>query len=470
MEVIKMASIVSRGKGKYAVVYYEGEGESRHQVWKSGLSMKQAEKLKEKKNLEEKKRKAETKQKQQQDDSVTDATVEEFLDDFVKSYGTKHWGISYYCSNLALFNNYVYPYFGHHKMAGVTTKMVDDYYNFLLTECEPVANTGKPKREKVTASQINEIHKVLRTAFNQARRWKLIKENPFLDADVPEHKSKERPAFSPNEFEKVLVYTDVPDDYDRYVIHVALCIQYYCTTRGGEVGALQWPDYNRSEKTLHIYKAIGRVKKEHMHLPKLKIYYTFPVLNANASTFVVLKSPKTEATERYSRLNNLMMKKLDQLQDLQKDMIDNIFGDCYPDSQLIICQANGRPFMPEQLNRKFKEIIFEMREAGFHFKSVPENLLDEVVFHSVHAASATKKLAVSGGNIKAVMTAGGWAEPDMVIRYSKTYQEEQSNIVQKMEEDYLKEDSEAVTPDKQVLLQFIAEHPELINELLSAKG
>ena len=68
------------------------------------------------------------------------------------------------------------------------------------------------------------------------------------------------------------------------------------------------------------------------------------------------------------------------------------------------------------------------------------------------------------------MTAGGWAEPDMVIRYSKTYQEEQSNIVQKMEEDYLKEDSEAVTPDKQVLLQFIAEHPELINELLSAKG
>ena len=32
-----MASIVKRGK-KYAVVYYEGEGKSRHQVWESGLS------------------------------------------------------------------------------------------------------------------------------------------------------------------------------------------------------------------------------------------------------------------------------------------------------------------------------------------------------------------------------------------------------------------------------------------------
>ena len=32
-----MASIVKRGK-TYSVVYYEGEGSNRHQVWESGLS------------------------------------------------------------------------------------------------------------------------------------------------------------------------------------------------------------------------------------------------------------------------------------------------------------------------------------------------------------------------------------------------------------------------------------------------
>lgn len=32
-----MASIVKRGK-TYSVVYYEGEGKNRHQVWESGLS------------------------------------------------------------------------------------------------------------------------------------------------------------------------------------------------------------------------------------------------------------------------------------------------------------------------------------------------------------------------------------------------------------------------------------------------
>lgn len=37
MEVLKMASIVKRGK-TYSIVYYEGEGKDRHQVWESGLS------------------------------------------------------------------------------------------------------------------------------------------------------------------------------------------------------------------------------------------------------------------------------------------------------------------------------------------------------------------------------------------------------------------------------------------------
>lgn len=47
--------------------------------------------------------------------------------------------------------------------------------------------------------------------------------------------------------------------------------------------------------------------------------------------------------------------------------------------------------MPEQLNRKFKALIAEMRMGRYKFASVPENLLNKVVFHSVHAASATKK-------------------------------------------------------------------------------
>lgn len=473
-----MASIQQRN-GKYAVIYYEGD--DRHPVMKSGLTASQAEKLKAKKNAEEKKwreqkRKERQKAKSERStvannnagDNPTDATLEEFMEEFIEKYGTKHWGDSYFTSCRSRMINYVYPHFGQHKIVDITTQMIDDYYDFLIKQCPLVANRGNQKGGRVTPALVRDIHKVLRTAFNQARRWKNIKQNPFLDADIPDHKAKERPAFAPEEFEHILEYTDDPSDYERYTIHVALCIQYYCTTRGGEVGGLQWPDYNPKEKTLHIYKALDRVEKENLDLPKLRIYYTFPIMNPYNKTVVVLKAPKTEATERFSRLNNLMMEKLDRLKKMQQELVDTIFGDDYQDNQLIICQPNGRPIMPEQLNRKFKDIIVEMRENGHKFTSVPEKQLENVVFHSVRAASATKKMQVSNGNIKAVMRAGGWAEPDMVIRYSKAYDDDQEDIVKQMEDDYLKSGNAAPSQDTEELLRIIQDNPELLAKLLAA--
>ena len=473
-----MASIQPRN-GKYSVTYYEGD--DRRPVMKSGLSYSQAKKLKDRKDAEEQKwreRKKKERQKAKAEEAkaisnnagenATDATLEEFMEDFIEKYGTKHWGDSYFTSSKSRMTNYVYPHIGQHKIVDITTQMIDDYYDFLIKKCVPVANMGGKKSKHVSPALVHDIHKVLRTAFNQAKRWKYIRQNPFLDADVPEHKCKERPAFAPDEFEKILDYTDDDSDYERFTIHVALCIQYYCTTRGGEVGGLQWPDYNPKEKTLHIYKALDRVAKKNLDLPKLKIYYTFPILNPYNKTVVVLKAPKTEATERFGKLNNLMIEKLDRLKAMQRDLIETIFGDAYQDNQLIICQPNGRPIMPEQLNRKFKEIIIEMRENGHTFTSVPEKLLDEVVFHSVRAASATKKMKVSNGNIKAMMRAGGWAEPDMVIRYSKAYDEDQVDIVNQMEEDYRKGGAAGVPPDTEELLRIIQEHPDLITKLLAS--
>lgn len=164
----------------------------------------------------------------------------------------------------------------------------------------------------------------------------------------------------------------------------------------------------------------------------------------------------------------LMMEKLDQMKRLQEELVATVFGEDYQNNQLIICQPNGRPIMPEQLNRKFKDIIVEMRENGHKFTSVPEKLLDAVVFHSVRAASATKKMQVSNGNIKAVMRAGGWAEPDMVIRYSKAYDNDQAEIVQQMEDDYLKGEDTESPQDTEKLLRSILDNPELVTKLLAA--
>ncbi len=149
-------------------------------------------------------------------------------------------------------------------------------------------------------------------------------------------------------------------------------------------------------------------------------------------------------------------------------MVEEVFGTDYQDNRLIVCQPNGRPMMPEQLNTKFKEVIVEMRESGYQFTSVAEDRLDDVVFHSVRAASATKKMQVSKGNIKAVMRAGGWAEPDMVIRYAKTYDQDQALIAEQMEKDAHKEGNTGASQETEELLQKILDHPEVLSQLIQA--
>lgn len=131
-----MASIVKRGK-TYSIVYYEGEGKDRHQVWESGLSYNAA-----------KARKAQLEYEVAQNIHIdrNDLTVSEFLYEFVEKYGEKKWVASTYDGNVGLLENYVHPYLGDKKLRSIRTKTVDDYYHFLLYTAEPVTNMGKPKR------------------------------------------------------------------------------------------------------------------------------------------------------------------------------------------------------------------------------------------------------------------------------------------------------------------------------------
>lgn len=182
-----MASIVKRGK-TYAVAYYEGEGKNRRQVWESGLSYTVA-----------KSRKAAIEYEMQQNTHVNhnDITVGEFLYEFIEKYGAKKWVASTYDGNVGLLENYVHPYWGDKKLRNIHTKTVDDFYYFLMNEAEPATNMGKPKRKHISASTIHDIHKVMRCAFNQAKRWEYIAKNPFLDATLPEHKECKRSALTP---------------------------------------------------------------------------------------------------------------------------------------------------------------------------------------------------------------------------------------------------------------------------------
>lgn len=373
-----MASIIKRGKS-YSVVHYEGEGKDRHQIWESGLSYSAA-----------KTRKVQLEMEEANNTHIdqNNITVSEFLHEFLQKYGEKKWVASTYDGNVGLLENYVYPYLGDKKLRSIRVKTVDDYYHFLLTEAEPAMNPGRPRREHISPSTIHDIHKVLRCAFNQAKRWELIAKNPFLDATLPEHKERKRGALTPEQLYKVLEFTDRPEFYDRFLIHCAIHLALSCTMRGGEVGGLQWDRVSIEHQAIYIDRVIDRVDKKLIEkLSKMDIIYTFPNLMMGTRTVIVLKQPKTEGSIRYT--------------------------------------------------------------------------------------SASTKLVLSGGDLKAVQGDGGWNTPDMLTKcYAHILDENWRVIADKMETEFYgknrekNEPQESQTAQVDTLLKLVQDNPDLLQQFL----
>ena len=373
-----MASIIKRGKS-YSVVHYEGEGKDRHQIWESGLSYSAA-----------KTRKVQLEMEEANNTHIdqNNITVSEFLHEFLQKYGEKKWVASTYDGNVGLLENYVYPYLGDKKLRSIRVKTVDDYYHFLLTEAEPAMNPGRPRREHISPSTIHDIHKVLRCASNQAKRWELIAKNPFLDATLPEHKERKRGALTPEQLYKVLEFTDRPEFYDRFLIHCAIHLALSCTMRGGEVGGLQWDRVSIEHQAIYIDRVIDRVDKKLIEkLSKMDIIYTFPNLMMGTRTVIVLKQPKTEGSIRYT--------------------------------------------------------------------------------------SASTKLVLSGGELKAVPGDGGWNTPDMLTKcYAHILDENWRVIADKMETEFYgknrekNEPQESQTAQVDTLLKLVQDNPDLLQQFL----
>lgn len=452
-----MASIIKRNK-TYCVVYYEGEGKNRQQKWESGLTYSAA-----------RARKATIEYELEHNIHVptTDLTVGEFLYEFIDKYGEKKWVASTYSSNVALLENYVFPYWGEKKLRNIRTKTVDDFYDYLLKEAEPVANPGGKPKKHPTSRTVIALHRLLRCAFNRAVKWEYIGKNPFLNATPPEHKEKQRAALTPEQLCKVLDFTDRPEIYDYFVIHCAIQLSFACCLRGGEIGGAQWSRYDPEQQSLIIDRVIDRVDKTLLEkLSKMDIKQVFPNLLPGTRTVIVLKQPKTDGSVRTVYLPETVANKLQTLKEFQEKQKADLGEDCYSDYDLIIAQSNGRPVMTEQLNKWFKSILEAMDD--------PDIDPEEYVFHSIRHTSTGVKLRMSHGDLKAVQGDGGWSSPEMITRrYAHIIDEDRRRLAQAMETEYYKgqgfsSGSQIPTDSAAQIISLLANDPSLLTKLLAS--
>ena len=449
-----MASIVKRGS-VYSVVYrYEDELGQSKQKWQKCASYKDAQKVK-----------AEIEHGLLTGTFVapTQQTVAEFLEDFVKLYGEKRWGVSMYMSSCALMRNYILPIIGRLKVQDITPRTVDQYIQTLRKTPAVSTKTHKAATKYLTDTNVEKIIKLLRCAFKQAVRWELIAKNPFDNAVLPRTRYNKRDIWDVDTIRKAL------DACESTRLYLAINLAFACSLRMGEILGLTWDnvhitdaDIAADDAWIFIDKEIARATQQAIDaIGEKDIYHIFEPVMPGTATRVVLKRPKTESSIRKVWLPKTLAYILRKWQQSQAEIID-FLGDEYQNYGLVISLDNGRPVDERMIEKEFNKL-----------KKTAD--LPNVVFHSLRHSSTTYKLKLNHGDLKATQGDTGHAEVDMITRiYAHILDEDRKINAQKFESSFYSNpdlrkvrapDEPPPAIDVATLIHELQNSPELANAL-----
>lgn len=409
-----MATIIQKNKS-YCVVYsYFDENDKRKQKWETYKSMAEA-----------KKRKKEVEYKEQIGTFLVPKckTLDELLKEYVDLYGKAKWSLSTYEANVALIEHYISPKIGTMKITDINTRVIERYYQALLkTEAVP-NNAKKPKKKLLTAHTVRDIHKILRSCFNQAIKWDMMAKNPAGNAMVPKAEYAKRDIWTADTLFQALHLCDDPR------LALALNVSFCCSLRMGEMLGLTWDCIDISEESIaggtasvYVNKELQRVNRKTLDTLEGKdVMLQFPSTSSHTATVLVLKSPKTESSVRKVFLPKAVANMLIKWKSAQDEIIE-MLGSEYHNFNLVFAGSLGLPTEGSTINGALRRLI-------------KENDLPPVVFHSFRHSSITYKLKLNGGDIKAVQGDSGHSQVKMVTDvYSHILDDDRKNNAQLFQE------------------------------------
>ncbi len=447
-----MASIQKKRDLYYVVYYYTDEHGERKQKWEPF-----------KMHADAKRRKVQIEYKASVGtfQPPRELTVKSLMEEFITSYGTQRWSLKTYANKKSLINNYILPYIGDVKLDKLTTKFMQDYFDQLKTMKQYArGDHSKGKVVDMTSRNIQEIHKILRPAFNLAVKWEYIVKNPVEDVTLPRVKKGKRDIWTADILAQAL------EACENEMLEICMHLAFACSMRLGEILGATWDAIDISEKSISennaaigIDKQLQRVELEALNqLGDDEVVLKFPSILSSTKTCMVLKSLKTESSDRVVWIPRTVAERLKAYKASQDEWRD-FFGEEYQEYQLVIAHPNGTPVEQKLINKYFKKLI-------------DDNGFPSVKFHSLRHTSTTYKLKMNHGDIKAVQGDTGHAQATMVMEiYSHIIDEDRRENARKLDQEFYQKQDEKpqeTSPDvKDKIAELLDGSPEMAEQLLN---
>ena len=282
---------------------------------------------------------------------------------------------------------------------------------------------------------VHHVHITVRAAFREAKKRKVITENPFEIVKAPRIDEEEVEPFEIEEIQALLAAALKRRNGVRFVLALAI------GTRKGETIGFRWSWLNKKTKVLRVRKQRQRQTYRHGCLDPVacaadhhKVKPCRPTCRTHKKACPPVCPPGCTRHARYcpqrvggvvdldvkSRAGRRGIRLPDQLFDLLVEheitqaQERELAGDLWHESDFMFTQANGKPLDPRSDHNEWKALLTEA------------NVRDARLHDARHTAATV--LLLLGVPLPAVMDIMGWSNSKVAKRYSHVTTTIQNNI------------------------------------------
>lgn len=246
------------------------------------------------------------------------------------------------------------------------------------------------------------------------------------------------------------------------LLHLSVHLAFVCSLRAGETVGIDLHTIDFRDGSLWITRQIQRVSDNAISvLPKHEVIRVFPKQVPTAKSSMILKGPKTEDSHRKQYLTTPLLNELhERLERIEENRA--FFQEEYRDYGLLICQADGRPVDPKNLEKGFKE---HQKRIG-----IPEN--ERIDFQGLRKSGQMHKVRLSQNNYQLVAENAGQSPEVLMNHYNEALDYEKRALSRLVENSFYPQrempEEEKSNEDVSALMEQIQKNPELCRKLLQS--